>query len=203
MLFVCTGICVLSPEHESEKRGYLVYVLIVKKLSHRFCLNSATVCQIGRSYRGIFLKRFQRGLQTISSIEIIGKERKHLALRQQKPLRLIRDGEVWGVRNFISYTYLLHCQHQNEGSCVCPFNVSLIMWAKSQDSVHKPQFLKKKESRSGLYQGPSAYQPSAIPLGHTGSQYSMSMPVRLYKPKGSQGPLWLLFDFKSTVKCPI
>ena len=44
MLFVCTGICVLSPEHESEKRGYLVYVLIVKKLSHRFCLNSATVC---------------------------------------------------------------------------------------------------------------------------------------------------------------
>ena len=31
MLFVCTGICVLSPAHESEMRGYLVYVLIVKK----------------------------------------------------------------------------------------------------------------------------------------------------------------------------
>ena len=25
------GICVLSPAHESEMRGYLVYVLIVKK----------------------------------------------------------------------------------------------------------------------------------------------------------------------------
>ena len=34
MLFVCMGICVLSPAHESEMRGYLVYMLIVKKLSH-------------------------------------------------------------------------------------------------------------------------------------------------------------------------
>ena len=42
MLFVCMGIGVLSPAHESEMRGHLVYVLIVKKISHRFCLNSAT-----------------------------------------------------------------------------------------------------------------------------------------------------------------
>uniref|UniRef100_UPI003AF94281 hypothetical protein n=1 Tax=Thiolapillus sp. TaxID=2017437 RepID=UPI003AF94281 len=51
------------------------------------------------------------------------------------------------------------------------FNVPLIVWAKSQDSVHKPQFFeeKRKESRSGSNQGPSAYQPSALPLGHTGS----------------------------------
>ena len=32
MLFECMGICVLSPAHESEMMGYLVYVLIVKKL---------------------------------------------------------------------------------------------------------------------------------------------------------------------------
>ena len=31
MLLVCMGICVLSPAQESEMRGYLVYVLIVKK----------------------------------------------------------------------------------------------------------------------------------------------------------------------------
>ena len=31
MLLVCMGICVLSPAHEREMRGYLVYVLIVKK----------------------------------------------------------------------------------------------------------------------------------------------------------------------------
>ena len=31
-LFECMGICVLSPAHESEMRGYLVYVLIVKKI---------------------------------------------------------------------------------------------------------------------------------------------------------------------------
>ena len=34
MLFECMNICVLSPAHESEIRGYLVYVLIVKTLSH-------------------------------------------------------------------------------------------------------------------------------------------------------------------------
>ena len=49
------------------------------------------------------------------------------------------------------------------------FNVSLTVWAKSQDRVHKPQFLKRKESRSGSNRGASAYQPSALPLGHTGS----------------------------------
>ena len=44
------------------------------------------------------------------------------------------------------------------------------MWAKSQDSVQKPPFLKRKESQSGSNRDPSAYQPSALPLGHTGSQ---------------------------------
>ena len=34
MLFECMGICVLRPAHESEMRGYLVYVPIVKYLSH-------------------------------------------------------------------------------------------------------------------------------------------------------------------------
>ena len=35
MLFECMGICVLSPAHKSEMRGYLIYVQIVKKnLSH-------------------------------------------------------------------------------------------------------------------------------------------------------------------------
>ena len=33
-LFESMGICVLSPAHESEMRGYLVYVPIAKYLSH-------------------------------------------------------------------------------------------------------------------------------------------------------------------------
>ena len=76
------------------------------------------------------------------------------------------------------------------------FNVSLIVWAKSQDSVHKPQFLKRKESRSGSNQGPSAYQPSALPLGHTGSLGPLCRLLRfilhppdvmgLLKPEASQ-----------------
>ena len=32
MLFKCMGFCVLSPAHESEMRGYLVYLLVVKYL---------------------------------------------------------------------------------------------------------------------------------------------------------------------------
>ena len=40
-LNACISICVLSPAHESEMRGYLVYLLIVKYLSLLFCLNSA------------------------------------------------------------------------------------------------------------------------------------------------------------------
>ena len=43
MLFERLGMRVLSKAHESRMRGYLVYVLIVKYFSHRFCLNSLTV----------------------------------------------------------------------------------------------------------------------------------------------------------------
>ena len=52
-------------------------------------------------------------------------------------------------------------------------NVSLTVWAKSLGSVHKPQILKRKESRSGSNPGPSSYQPSALPLGQSGSQLHM------------------------------
>ena len=55
------------------------------------------------------------------------------------------------------------------GSCVKHFNVSLIVWTKSRDSVHNPQSFKRKESRSGSNRGSSAYQPSALPPGHSGS----------------------------------
>ena len=56
------------------------------------------------------------------------------------------------------------------GSCVSHFNVSLILWAKSRDSVHKLQFLKRTESQSGSNRGSSAHESSALPLGHTGSR---------------------------------
>ena len=63
MLFECMGICILSTVHESEMRGYLVYLLIAKYFSNLFCLNLTTEHQIGRPYRGFcavvnFLKLF-------------------------------------------------------------------------------------------------------------------------------------------------
>ena len=107
---------------------------------------------------------------------------------------LLRTGKL-GVRNFISNIYSLQCNHQNDSalrweSCVSHYNVSLTVWAKSQDSVHKPQFLKRKESRSGSNQGPSAYQPSALPLGHTGSRII----VRKHWASRPQTPLRLIRD---------
>ena len=65
--------------------------------------------------------------------------------------------------------YTVTTRMNKASSCVRPYIVSTIVWAKSKDSVHKPPFLKRKESRSGSNRGPSAYQPSALPLGHTGS----------------------------------
>ena len=94
------------------------------------------------------------------------RERKeHSALRQQKPFRFNRDGEVrkvkaggWGGGGrrgrggevFRSNAYSLHCHHQNDpavrwDSCMSHFNVLLFFRPKSQDSVHKPQFFNGKE----------------------------------------------------------
>ena len=52
----------------------------------------------------------------------------------------------------------LHCHRRNDffinmGSCESHFNVSLIVKdKKSQDSFHRPQLLKRKESRSEFEQ---------------------------------------------------
>ena len=73
-------------------------------------------------------------------------------------IRLIRDGEkvvkrVWRWEKRESICLLLHCHHQNDscikmGSDESHSNVSLIVRDKSQDSVHRQQLLKRKESQS-------------------------------------------------------
>ena len=107
-------------------------------------------------------------------------------------IRLIRDGGKWGDGYICPTTYSLHSHHQNDsafkaGSCVKHFNVSLIVWAKSQDSVQKPQVLKSKESRNGSNRGPSACHHSALPLGHTGSRLKDTI-ARLVGPVGQVVP---------------
>ena len=56
MLFECMGICVLSPAHESEMRGYLVYVLIVKKIISLilFCYSILDWTVLSWNFGGIF-----------------------------------------------------------------------------------------------------------------------------------------------------
>ena len=53
MLFECMGICVSSPAHECETRGYLVYVLTVKYLLILFKFSDSTYW-IERPYCGFF-----------------------------------------------------------------------------------------------------------------------------------------------------
>ena len=58
------------------------------------------------------------------------------------------------------------------------------MGKSHRTSVHKLPLLKRKEIRSGSNRGPSAYQPSALPLGHTGTQTSLVTSVlRLHKAR--------------------
>ena len=58
----------------------------------------------------------------------------------------------WGEREIIYLS--LHCHHQNDsckmGSDESHINVSVGSDGRSQDSVHKPQLLNRKENRSGI-----------------------------------------------------
>ena len=90
------GICVLSLAHESEMRGYLVYVLIVKYLSDRFCLKSATVYQIGRPYRGIWEGLFETFLE--GSVDLI-IYRDYIVNR-----RFFLFTVVWPVHGFLLFS---------------------------------------------------------------------------------------------------
>ena len=49
---------------------------------------------------------------------------------------------------------------------------------KSQDSVHKPQPLRRERRAEAVSnRGPPAYQPNALPLGQTGSLWSFAAGV--------------------------
>ena len=60
------------------------------------------------------------------------------------------------------------------------FKVSLFWGTKWPDSVHRPQFLKRKESRSRFEPRSLAYQPNALPLGQTGSREWNIKRLRIY-----------------------
>ena len=124
-------------------------------------------------------------------VQRLQKEEKHWALRPQKPLRLIRDGEVGGL----GVLYLTPTLSPPEwfcikvGSCVGHFNVSLIVWAKSQDSVRKPQFLKRRERRA------EADRTEVLLLTSQVSKCLTARPHRLTRAKGGGGGLKLYVGF--------
>ena len=83
--------------------------------------------------------------------------------------------EVGGGREIIYLS--LHCHHQNDscikvGSDVSHFNVSLIVTRQCPQTTNfevkgEPKQIRTKADSN---RGPSAYQPTALPLGRTGSR---------------------------------
>ena len=95
-------------------------------------------------------------------------------------LQLTRDGGNggWGVvvvGYLCTTTYSLHCYHQNNSALRWAAVWYILTFHQLCGQSHKtvsirPRCLKRKESWSGLNWGPSAFRPSALPLGHTSSQ---------------------------------
>ena len=68
----------------------------------------------------------------------------------------------------------LHYLHQNDcikmGSDESHFNVSLIVKDKvTRQCPQTTTFLKRRRAKAVSNRGPSAYQPTTLPLGQTGS----------------------------------
>ena len=74
----------------------------------------------------------------------------------------------------------LRCHYQND-SCIRMghFNVSLITVRDSHKTVSTDHFSRERTAEAELSPGLSAYQPTALPLGQTGSQDSMFLPQLL------------------------
>ena len=111
-------------------------------------------------------------------------------------MRLIRDEEKggkgvwrWGKREIIYLS--LHCHHQNDscikmGSDESHFNVSLIVRDKVTRQCPQTTTLgSERRAAADSNRGPSAYQPTALPLGQTGSLENALKKPATYTP--SQG----------------
>ena len=60
-------------------------------------------------------------------------------------LQLVMKQTSRNTKNHNFFHFFMVSLDLKAGSCVSHFNVSLTVWAKSQDGVHKPQFLKRRE----------------------------------------------------------
>ena len=76
-------------------------------------------------------------------------------------------------------------------------------WAKSQDSVHKPQpFWRERKAEAVSNRGPSASQPNTLPLGQTGSQYHSWCGASCPRMSGWHDIFNIVFSFR-TLKCVV
>ena len=78
----------------------------------------------------------------------------------------------WSEREIIYLS--LHCHHQNDflikvGSYESHFNVSYCEGQSHKTMSADHNFWRERRAEADSNRGPSAYQPSALPLGQTGS----------------------------------
>ena len=130
-------------------RGYLVYVMIVKNLSHSFCLNSATVYQIGRSYRGIqggFFETFFRGVCRPYHLQ---------RLYSESSLFYLLQSGLWG--------YLVYCADCKIliSPILYKFSHSILDWTASSCNFRE-FFLNILRGVCGPYQLLGLYSESAL-----------------------------------------
>ena len=99
MLFECMDICALSPAHENEMRGFLVYLVIENFLLILFKLDGLYVEVLGG-----FLKHFKRGLWTIS---VIGNRRSFIYCGPATPQHCLSRTQSCRSAGTVGYSWPL------------------------------------------------------------------------------------------------
>ena len=109
-----------------------------------------------------------------------------MVLTSTETIRFIRDGEKggrgygggWGGGRLYTCRYTVTTRMTYALSWAAMRAVLMfhqLGGTKSQDNVHRPQLLKRKESRNGFEPTSLRLQPNALPLGQTGSHAFMLM----------------------------
>ena len=77
----------------------------------------------------------------------------------------------WGEREIIYLS--LHCHHQNDFCIKSAFCFIIVRDKITRQCPQTTTFEGKGEPKQFKIQGPSAYQPNALPLGQTGSHITV------------------------------
>ena len=134
--------------------------------------------------------RFWRGPRSKKVSNLVSKLT--WCLTSTETTRIIRDGEKgggvwrWGRGRLYTHRYTVTTRMTPAVRWAAMRAIKLFHYCEGQSHkiVHRPQLLKRKESRSGFE--PDSYQPNALPLGQTGSHHNKSNePIGMHRMRVS------------------